>query len=153
MTARIAAMTDDLKRRADERLAEALEAAGLADARPVYRQVLRHLRETHPEAFERALRHYEAEVLPALGGEAEPVATWIAYGAWLAGLTAGGRVMAVRGDGRAAEYAPPYTAGDLVLHVPESAADPVVPLMRSAAPSAAQQATYDLLVAGRVSPG
>jgi hypothetical protein len=146
-------MSDDLKWRADARLAEALEAGGLADARPVYRQVLRHLREAHPAAFERALHHYEAEVLPALGGTADPVETWIAYGAWLAGLTADGRVVTVQGDGRAAEYAPPYAAGDLVLHVPERAQDPVLPLMRSAAPSPAQQATYDLLVAGRVSLG
>jgi len=144
-------MSEDLKRRADERLTEALAAAGLADTRPVYRQVLRRLRETHPSAFEKALRHYDEFVLPSLGGAADPVETWIAYGAWLAELTAEGRVMTVRANGRAVEYRPPYAAGDLVLHVPESAADPVLPLMQSAAPSPAQQATYDLLVAGRVS--
>jgi hypothetical protein len=144
-------MADELRGTADERLSEALAAGGLADTRPVYRQVLRQLRETHPTAFEKALRHYDEVVLPELGGGADPVDAWIAYGAWLAGLTAAGRVVSVRTDGRAGEYRPPYGAGDLVLHIPESAADPVLLLMRSAAPSPAQQATYDLLVAGRVS--
>ena len=147
----MAVMSEQMKQRADERLTEALAAGGLDDTRPVYRQVLRRLRERHPDAFERALRHYDEEVLPALAGTAAPVETWIEYGAWLAGLTAEGRVVSVRADGRASDYRPPYAVGELVLHVPESAADPVLLLMRSATPSAAQQATYDLLVAGRVS--
>jgi hypothetical protein len=146
-------MTEERKRRADERLTEALAAGGLADTRPVYRQVLRRLRETHPAAFEKALRHYDEVVLAELGGTADAVETWIAYGAWLADLTAEGRVMSVREDGRSVEYRRPYASGDLVLHIPGSAADPVLPLMLSAAPSPAQQATYDLLVAGRVSLG
>jgi hypothetical protein len=144
-------MSDERRHRADVRLAEALARNGQADTRPVYRQRLRQLRESHPAAFERALHHYDDVVLPNLAGDADPIDTWIAYGAWLADLTAVGRLMSIQVGGRAVPFSSPYAPGQLVLHLPEDGQLPALALMFPAAPSSAQQAAYDLLVAGRVS--
>jgi hypothetical protein len=94
-------MSEQAKERADARLLEAFAREGIEDNRPAYRQRLRQLRDRNPAAFERALRHYEDEVLPALGVEDDPVAAWIAYGVWLGELDGPGRLLAVDADGRA----------------------------------------------------
>jgi hypothetical protein len=47
-------MTEDMKRQADERLRAALEGAGVRDPRPLYRPVIKYLRDHDPGAFARA---------------------------------------------------------------------------------------------------
>jgi hypothetical protein len=142
-------MSEQVKERAEARLLEAFAREGIADNRPAYRQRLRALRERNPAAFERALHHYEDAVLPTLAGEADPVATWIAYGRWLAELDGAGRLYEVDAHGRARPYdAAP--ADGLVLFVPDDAGSEVLPARLPVTPSAAQRATYDLLVAGKL---
>lgn len=144
-------MDPDLRARAERRLQEAAAELGLADPRPPLRQQLRRLREVRAEAFAGAVRHYEAEVLPAL--EEDPVGTWLEYARYLGRLTADGNLVSVDGGGRAATYRPPLPPGVLVLFVPDDPAAAVVPAAAPVACTPAQQATLDLLVAGRLALG
>lgn len=143
-------MTTDLRDRANARLDAALRDRELADPRGGYRTRLRALRETRPELFERATRHYEEHVLPALAAGDDAIDTWIDYGRVLAEMIGPGRVLAIDGTGVARPYSPPLPAGALVLHVPYDPETVTLPLAEPAAPSAAQRAAYDLLVRGRL---
>ncbi|HSJ14174.1 MAG TPA: hypothetical protein VK939_07155 [Longimicrobiales bacterium] len=138
-------MPADIKSRAEARLIGAASEGGFADPRPALRQRLRELKETRGGAFQEALRHYEEQVVPALA-EADALAAWIEYGAWVAGLSAPGRLLAVDALGTARPYVSPAAAGTLILHVPDDTAAGVLVLAAPAAPSAAQQAALDLLV-------
>ncbi|HSJ07277.1 MAG TPA: hypothetical protein VK936_11260 [Longimicrobiales bacterium] len=144
-------MDPDLRARAERRLQEAAAEFGLTDPRPPLREQLRRLRETRPDAFSGAVRHYEAEVLPAL--DADPVGTWLEYARFIGQLTAEGRLVAVDGSGRAMTYRPPLRPGVLVLFVPDDSAAAVLPAAAPLACTPAQQATLDLLVAGRLALG
>lgn len=138
-------MADDLKSRAESRLAEAAAARGYADPRPPLRDALRDLKERHPAAFASARQHYEETVMPALARGEDPLAAWVDYASFLGGLTAPGRMLAVDPSGRAAPYRAP-DEGLLVLFVPEDTAAAVLVAAAPAEPSAAQRATVDLLV-------
>jgi hypothetical protein len=144
-------MDPQLRARADNRLQEAAAALGLADPRPAFRDRLRHLREQHPDAFSRAVAHYENDVLPALAEEPDPVATWVGYGTFLGGLTAEGRAYRVDATGRATTFRAPARAGELILFVAEEARADVLVMAAPAQPSAAQDATVDLLVNRKLS--
>jgi hypothetical protein len=141
-------MDPDLRARAEARLAEAARAQGLADPRPAYRERLRHLRQSHPEAFDRAVEHFEQRVLPALA-EHDPLPVWIEYGCFLAALTAEGKATRIDETGRAATWTPDDPAG-LVLFIPDDTASDVMVLCQPDALSAAQQATMTLLVERRL---
>jgi len=142
---------EDRKARAEARLETALTHSGLEDPRPAYRERLRSLRETSTSAFEQALRHYEDQTLAALAGEADPIEAWVEYGRVLGELTAPGRLLQVDAEGRASSYAPPPAAHLLVLHVPEDSAAPILAAAVPRAASAAQRATYAMLVDRRLS--
>jgi hypothetical protein len=73
-------MADDPKTRADARLEAALETATVRDPRPLYRPILRYLRERDPSAFERAIRHFDEELVPAVAGDADPLTAWLDFG-------------------------------------------------------------------------
>lgn len=143
-------MTNPARARGDARLDEAAAARGYADPRPPLRERLRLLKETHPDAFERARRHFEEQVVVALAEAPDPLAAWLDYAAFLAGLTAAGRMLAVDASGRATPYAEP-SPGALILHVPDDTAAPVLVAASPITPSAAQQATLDLLVNRKLS--
>lgn len=140
----------ELRARAEARLAEAAAAAACADPRPPLRDRLRDLKEAHPAAFERAIGHYEQVVLPGLAGAAEPLAAWIEYARFLGELTSPGRVLAVDATGWAGPYQAPEP-GQLVLFLPDDQAGAVLVALSPAAPTAAQQATIDLLVKHKLS--
>ena len=140
------AMSTDQRASADQNLTEAAARLQLADPRPAFRERLRVLKEEHPEAFARALRHYDETVLPALAAGGDAMAAWVRYGETLGGLTAPGRTVTVDRDGRATKFVPPLAPGSLVLHVPDENGLPVLVAAAPLAPSAAQQATLDLLV-------
>jgi hypothetical protein len=142
-------MSEQVKERAEARLLEAFTRHAVADNRPAYRQRLRGLRDRDPAAFDRALRHYEDDVLPALAGGDDPVAVWIAYGDWLGRLDGPGRLVEIDARGRA-RPADAAAADGLVLFIPDDAGAQVLAVRLPAAPAPAQRATYDLLVAGRV---
>jgi hypothetical protein len=140
-------MVEQVKERAEGRLLEAFAHQGIEDNRPVYRERLRGLRERSPDAFERALRHYEEAVLPALADGPDPIEVWIGYGVWLAELEGPGRLVEVDADGRA-RPAQAASADGLVLFLPEDERGRALPARLPATPSPAQRATYDLLVTG-----
>lgn len=146
-------MSSELRSRAETRLLEAASALVLADPRPRFRERLRQLRERHPDAFDRAVGHYERTVLPQLADADDPLAAWVDYGAFLAGLEANGRVQRIDATGRATSFQPPAAARDLVLHVPDDTASPVLVLLEPAGPSPAQTATLDLLVNRKLALG
>lgn len=146
----MAVPTDELRQRADRRFAHALEASGARDPREFYRDRLRDLRARDEDAFERAVEHYEQKLLPAVADESsDPLAEWLEYGRVLAELTAPGKTVQIDVSGRAAAYAPPVPHDHLVLHLPDSARERALPVGLPAGLSAAQRATYDLLVKRR----
>ncbi|HEX2168645.1 MAG TPA: hypothetical protein VHG09_15520 [Longimicrobiales bacterium] len=137
-------MDSQLRARAEGRLAEAAQAQGVADPRPPYRERLRRLRQSQPEAFDRAIQHYEQHVVPALAGS-DPLSTWIDYGRFLAQLDGEGRTVHVDEQGRATPWTTDAPAG-LVLFIPEEPASDVLVLCQPLESSDAQEATVRLLV-------
>ena len=140
------AMNEELRARADRNLRNAAEALNLADPRPAYRERLRMLKEDRPEAFARALRHYEEVVMPVISSEGDVIEAWIQYGSTIAAFTAPGRLLYVDETGYASRYAPPVRQGSLVLHVPDDNSAAVLVAVAPSVPTPAQQATLDLLV-------
>lgn len=145
-------MSSELRSRAETRLLEAASALALVDPRPRFRDRLRQLRERHEEAFDRAVDHYERTVLPKLADTDDPLAAWVDYGAYLAGLDANGHVHSIDRTGRATSFRPPASR-DLVLHIPDDTAAPALVLLEPVEPSAAQSATLDLLVNRKLALG
>jgi hypothetical protein len=145
----LAGMDAEHRARAESRLQHAAADLGLADPRSDMRERLRHLRQAQPDAFRRAIEHYEATVLPALA-EGEPLEAWLDYGRFVGQLTANGRLTAVDTSGRAAAYRPPPVAGTLIMFVPEDTAVDALLVVRPQQPAPAQQASIDLLVHRRL---
>ena len=143
-------MDPQLRNTADARLEQAATALGLADPRPPYRDRLRHLRETHPDAFQRAIAHYESQVLPAMA-DGDAIASWLDYAQFLAGLTAEGALHVIDESGRASVYAEPLPPNALVLFVPDETSEAVLVAASPLHISRAQQATLDLLVNRKLS--
>lgn len=143
-------MSKETRIQADARLDEAARQLRYADPRPPLRDRLRELKDSHPAAFERARHHFEQEVVPALADASDPLAAWVDYARFLAGLTAAGRMLAVNAEGEARPYANP-AAALLVLHVPDDTALPVLVALVPEEPSPAQRATLDLLVHRKLS--
>lgn len=134
---------EDRARRLAER---ALAEAGFADPRPLYRDLLRRLREADPDGFRDAAAHYEAELLPAIAErDADPVEAWLAYGAGIAERLAPGEVVAVDPTGRARPAGAGAPApGALVLHLPNDGSRALL-LLAPREPSEPQDATVALL--------
>ena len=142
-------MDQDLQQKADERFERALEEAGARDPREYYRDRLRELKRSSPDAYERAVEHYRETLVPSIAsGEADPLTAWRDYGLRLAELTAEGRTVAVDGTGRAHPYSEDAPADRLVLHVPDSGTRALLVALPPE-PTAAQRATYRLLVRGK----
>lgn len=143
-------MSAEMKSTADARLDAAFAAAGIEDPRPAMRAQLKRLRAQDADAFERAVRMYEGDVIPALAGGEHVLDTWMDYTRTLGTLLAAGQFIALDASGRAAPYAAPYQPGNLVLHMPDESAAPVIPAALPVSPSPHQQAALDLLVHGRL---
>jgi hypothetical protein len=126
----------------------ALAEAGFADMRPVYRALLRRLKESDPEAFREATGRYESTVAPALEQPgSDSIEVWVGYGAWLAQRLGPGRFVHLDDSGLATDAAGPVArTGRVLLYLPEAVRDPAVSLARPAAPSTAQLAALKLLV-------
>lgn len=144
---------DDLRPRADARLDSALERSPFRDPRPFYRQVLKQLRARDRDALDRAVRHYEDELIPAVAADGDPLALWLDYGRLLARLAGPGRTLEVDASGRASPVEDDARrdpgAGSLLLHLPDDAAAPAVVLRCPRDATPAQDASIDLLVLGR----
>lgn len=142
-------MTDDEKSRADARLETALGAADQRDPRPFFRTALKHLRERDDEGFRRALRYFEDELVPAVAGDADPLAAWADYGAVLARAVGPGRTVELDPTGRARDVETAAGSRGLVLHIPNATDAPVLVLRCPRNPAPAQHAARELLVDGR----
>lgn len=156
-------MTDP--RGAAERRTDAAFAEGpYLDPRAAYRAHLRVLRERDGAAFERGVKAYEA-LVQEIGAGGDAGQAWLRYGAALAGETPG-RTVAIDADGRASAWAGQddgQPSGDdprerdapgavpLILHIPDDARAPALPLAAPRTPSRAQNASLALLVEGRES--
>lgn len=129
-------------------LDEALEARGLADPRPLYRDLLRQLRQADAAAYEEAVRRYEEELAAADESLGEPtLAAWLDYGSWLAGRLCPGRRVAVDRQGRARELEGDEIPEDaLLLHLPDTRNRRALALAAPRDPSEPQDATLELLV-------
>ncbi len=141
-------MTDP-KARADARLEAALQDADRQDPRRLYRPALKYLRSQRPEAFEDALRYFQEELIPAVAGQADPLAAWLDYGRRLARALGDGRLLEIDSTGRSHPVADPGDARGLVLYLPDDDGAPALVLRHPTSPSPAQQATFELLVEGR----
>lgn len=138
---------DDLRARADERFARALEAAGARDPRDFYRRQLVELKANDAGAYRRALAYYEQELIPAVArDDSDAMAEWLEYGRLLATLATPGRTVQVDPGGRATDYARPVPADALVLHLPERTTAKAIVVGIPTTLSPAQRATFDLLV-------
>lgn len=144
-------MSDDLRARADARLQAALAEAPWRDPRPYLRPILKHLRERDPAAFDRALAHFDATLVPAVAGEGDPLGEWLEYGRVLGSLAGAGRVVAIDSTGRAAEAEGEPPPDALLLHLPDAPEAPAVVLRCPRDATQAQEASIELLVLGRVS--
>lgn len=145
------ARTEDARSRADAAIEAALaETAGIRDPRPYYRPVLKHLRARDPAAFARAISHFESVLVPALARGDDPLRGWLEYGLLLAAELGIGRLVEVDPTGRAHPIDNAGDARGLVLHIPDVEDAPVLVLRHPGAGSAAQDATVELLAAGRV---
>lgn len=142
--------SDDLNARAEARLDEALKQAGARDPREFYRERLRELKQASPEGYAAAVGYYRDTLIPQVAsGEGDPIAAWTEYGRWLADALAPGRTVAVDGTGRAHPYRAPAPGDRLILHLPEGRGGRALLVALPAQLTAAQRATYDVLVAGK----
>jgi hypothetical protein len=144
-------MIDDVTERADRMLEAALEATGARDPREFYRDRLRELKQADPDAYQGAVAYYRDTLLPLVAnGEGDPLGAWTEYGRRLAQALAPGRTVSVDDTGRAHPYDGPR-ADRLVLHLPDAGGSRALLVGLPAELSAAQRATYDVLVAGKQS--
>jgi hypothetical protein len=125
---------------------QALEAAGFADMRPEYRTMLRKLKQRDATGFAEATRRYEEVLAPAVaGGDADLVAAWVEYGAWLARRLGPGRLVRLDASGLAMDAGPEPVPDHVILYLPEEVSDPAIALLEPVVSSAAQKAALELL--------
>lgn len=149
--AKLRTMDPKIRSRADARLEDALEQNALHDPRDFYRERLKYLRNRDPAAFEEALRYFEDVLLPRVAAEGtDPVAEWLEYGRRLAELGGPGRAVIIDASGRAHSLTSPAPSDRLILYLPDDSAEPALVLNLPRRLSAAQRATVDLLVEGKV---
>lgn len=130
----------------EDRYRSALERHGVQDVQPLYRKLLVRLRSSDPEAYETAVARYEQSVVPGAEREKkDPVRLWVRYGIWLANRLQPGRVVAVDESGRSEPVVGEPPLGPLLLHLPDEARAPAVPLAVPAHPSRPQSVTVELL--------
>ena len=81
-------------------------------------------------------------------GEADPLEAWTEYGRTLAEAVTRGRTVSIDATGQARPYEGPVE-GHLVLHLPDDRSERALLVGLPPELSAAQRATYDVLVAGK----
>jgi hypothetical protein len=142
-------MSDDLAAAADEVLASALAEAGARDPREFYRDRLRELKQADPGAYESAVSYYRDTLIPEVAsGTVDPINACTEYGRRLAAASSPGRTVSIDDTGVAREYVGPDRDG-LVLHLPDNAGARALLVGLPPTLSAAQRATYHVLVEGR----
>jgi hypothetical protein len=138
---------EDLRARADERFARALQETGARDPRDFYRKSLVALKARDAGAYRHALEYFESQLIPAVAREdSDALGEWLEYGRFLASLVTPGRAVQIDAGGRASDYARPVPLDALVLHLPDRTTEPAAIVGLPSGLSPAQRASYDLLV-------
>jgi len=136
--------------RADQIFEEALVQAGAKDPREFYRKRLREMKADNPEAYGEAVAYYENDLVPSIAEAGDdPLTAWQRFGCRVAELAVAGTPIEVDATGRRLPYAPPTPSDRMVLHVPQGTRGRALVVGLPPELSAAQLATYDLLVGGR----
>jgi hypothetical protein len=136
-------MDDTVKAKAEARTAEAIGAGPYEDFRDSYRERLRWLKESRPDAFSRALQAYELLVQRIADG-ADVTREWLVYGRQLGELSGAGKLVGIDETGRAVP--PSGGPGEMLLHLPDENGVPALALAIPRDISDAQRASLDLLV-------
>ncbi len=143
-------MEQELHDRADRIFEEALGQTGAKDPREFFRTRLRELKADNPEAYREAVAYYENDLVPSIAEAGDdPLMAWQRFGCRVAELTVTGTAIEVDTTGRRRPYAPPTPPDNMVLHIPEGTKGRALVVGLPPELSAAQLATYDLLVGGR----
>ncbi len=143
-------MEQELHDRADRIFEEALGQTGAKDPREFYRARLREMKADNPEAYREAVAYYENDLVPSIAEAGDdPMMAWQRFGCRVAELTVTGTPIEIDATGRRRPYAPPTPLDRLVLHLPQESSGRALVVGLPPELSAAQLATYDLLVGGR----
>ena len=143
-------MEQGLHDRADRIFEEALGQTGAKDPREFYRARLREMKADNPEAYREAVAYYENDLVPSIAEAGDdPLMAWQRFGCRVAELTVTGTPIEIDATGRRRPYAPPTPLDRLVLHLPQESSGRALVVGLPPELSAAQLATYDLLVGGR----
>jgi hypothetical protein len=143
-------MSEDVQAIADQRFQEALEETGIRDPRDFYRERLRELRTSNPDAYGKGVAHFREVLIPSIaGGDADPITAWLEYGILLAELTAPGRLVTLDATGKAGPRPASLTGRELLLHLPTDQKQKAIVVGLPPELSDAQRATFDLLVKGK----
>lgn len=137
-------MDDTAKRRTDEQTAQALAESGFMDFRDAYRDRLRWLKDSLPQAFTKALSHYNDILVPNISTGADPIAEWVRYGLILGQLSGDGKAVRIDETGRAHDF--DGSVSGLILYLPEDVNVPALALAIPGQLSDAQRTTLGLLV-------
>ncbi len=143
-------MDQELHDRADRIFEEALGQAGAKDPREFYRTRLREMKADNPEAYRDAVAYYENDLVPSIAEAGDdPLMAWQQFGCRVAELSVTGTPIEIDATGRSRPYAPPTPPDRMVLHIPQGSSNRALVVGLPPELSAAQLATYDLLVGGR----
>jgi hypothetical protein len=145
-------MSEDTPQKADQVLERVLAETGARDPREFYRDRLRDLKQTNPDGYAEAVAYYRDTLIPAVaGGTQAPLDAWTEYGRRLVQALAPGRTMSIDESGKAHPFDEPRT-DRLVLHFPDDKGGRAMLVGLPIELSAAQRATYDVLVSGKHRP-
>ena len=143
-------MEQELHDRAERIFEEALGRTGAKDPREFFRKRLREMKADNPDAYRKAVAYYENELVPSIAEAGDdPLMAWQQFGCRMAELTVTGTPVEIDATGRRRSYAPPTPADRMVLYIPQGSKDRALVVGLPPELSAAQMATYDLLVGGR----
>ena len=143
-------MDEALQNRADDLFEETLKRTNAKDPREFYRERLREMKVSDPDAYRAAVDYYQQELIPAIAEKgADPLTSWREYGCRLAALSTPGKPVEVDVTGRTHGYQPPTPEDRMILHIPEGSKGRALVVGLPPELSPAQRATYDLLVSGR----
>src|SRR5688572_10639649 len=137
-------MDDTVKARIEATTAAAIASGPFEDFREAYRDRLRWLKESRPDEFARALKHYDA-LAESIAEGSPPIEAWLDYGRRLGELSGAGKLMAIDATGRA-RPASGASSNELLLHLPDDTGVPAMPLAIPRSLTDAQRASLDLLV-------
>lgn len=144
-------MDEALQSRADDLFEETLKRTNAKDPRKFYRERLREMKTSDPDAYRAAVEYYRDELIPSIAEKgADPLLSWHTYGCRLAELSTPGKPVEIDVTGATYEYDPPTPDDRMILHIPTGSKGRAVVVGLPPELSPAQRATYDLLVAGRL---